>query len=223
MVDDHELVRTGLRVILESEKDISVIGEADTGEEALHKIRENKPDVVLMDIKMPGIGGLETAKRLRRSFPDVGIIVVTACSVDPYPSKLIQLGVLGFLAKNCRADELLTAIRKAANGERFMSTEVAQEIALRGTEQKKINTTGEIPSLLSSVPDRELQVLIMIAKGLSVKEIAEKLVIAPKTINTYRYRLYKKLHVKTDVLLAHIAIQQGLVSVDESGNIVSKK
>jgi two-component system invasion response regulator UvrY len=223
LVDDHELVRTGLKVILESENDITVIGEANTGEEALQKVRENKPDVVLMDINMPGIGGLETTKRLRRSFPDIRIIVVTACSADPYPSKLVQQGALGFLAKNCRADELITAVRKAAKGERYMSSEIAQEIALRGTEQKKSNKDGQILSLLSTVPDRELQVLIMLAKGLTVKEIANKLVVTTKTINTYRYRLFKKLHVKNDVMLVHIAIQQGLVSIDESGNIVSKE
>lgn len=226
LVDDHALVRAGLKVILDSVPNVTVIGEAESGEDAIAKINDTKPDVVLMDIKMPGIGGLEAAKRLRRTHPEIQIIIVTACSADPYPSKLIQVGVLGFLAKDCHPDELLIAVQKAAKGERYISADIARELALRKTEKKKKSLSSqtetpeeEIPSLMSSLPDRELQVLIMIAKGLSIQEIADKLVIAPKTINTYRYRMYKKFNVKTDVMLAHLAIQQGLVSVDESGNI----
>ena len=131
VVDDHELVRTGLKALLESEHDIEVIGEAQTGELALKMVREKRPDVVLMDIKMPGIGGLETTRRLVHSFPEVKVIAVSSYNEDPYPAKLIQTGTAGFLAKNCSTAELLEAIRRVNAGQHYVSAEIAQSLAIR--------------------------------------------------------------------------------------------
>ena len=218
LVDDHALVRKGLKSLLSRETDITIINEAPCGETALTLIRANKPDVVLMDIKMPGIGGLETTKRMLRLFPDIRIIVVTACSNDPYPTKLIQTGALGFLAKECSAEELIDAIRRVAGGQRYVSAKIAQDLALRNASQTPRQLKNNDSSPVAALSDREIQVLIMLSKGLTIQYIAQKLSVAAKTINTYRYRLYHKLNVKTDVALAHFALQQGLINLEDSNH-----
>jgi len=216
VVDDHELVRTGLKALLESEHDIEVIGEAQTGELALKMVREKRPDVVLMDIKMPGIGGLETTRRLVHSFPEVKVIAVSSYNEDPYPAKLIQTGAAGFLAKNCSTAELLEAIRRVNAGQHYVSAEIAQSLAIRSV-RAGVDEDGrmEDPSIIKTLSERELQVLIMLGHGAKIQQIAEKLNITSKTVNTYRYRLYTKLSATTDVELAHIAIRHGLVDVEK--------
>ncbi len=213
LVDDHALVRTGLKALLSSEEDISVIGEAASGEIALKMVREKKPDIVLMDIKMPGIGGLETTRRMLHSFPDVRVIAVTSQDEDPYPMKLIQTGAAGFLAKDCTSEELIDAIRRVSRGHRYVSSKIAQELAIRSVtrgDEKK-----EASSQISGLSDRETQILVMLGNGLKVQQIAEKLMVTSKTINTYRYRLFRKLGAKTDVELTHIAIRHQLVDIDK--------
>lgn len=214
LVDDHVLVRTGLRALLNCEPDISVIGEAASGEAALKMVREKRPDIVLMDIKMPGIGGMETTRRMLHSFPEVRVIVVTSYDEDPYPLKLIQTGAAGFLAKDCTSEELIDAIRRVSRGNRYVSAKIAQDLAIRSvsrpTDENKNN-----PSQISGLSDREMQILIMLGNGFKVLQIAEKLMVTSKTVNTYRYRLYHKLGVKTDVELTHIAIRHQLVDIDK--------
>ncbi len=216
VVDDHELVRTGLKALLESESDLEIVGEANTGELALKAVREKRPDIVLMDIKMPGIGGLETTRRLVHSFPDVKVIAVSSYNEDPYPSKLIQTGAAGFLAKNCSTAELLEAIRRVYAGQHYVSAEIAQNLAIRSAKAG-VDDEGRTadPSIIKTLSERELQVLIMLGHGAKIQQIAEKLNITSKTVNTYRYRLYQKLGATTDVELAHIAIRHGLVDVEK--------
>jgi two-component system invasion response regulator UvrY len=214
LVDDHALVRTGLRALLNCEPDISVIGEAASGEVALKMVREKKPDIVLMDIKMPGIGGLETTRRLLHSFPDVRVIAVTSYDKDPYPAKLIQTGAAGFLAKDCTSEELIDAIRRVSRGNRYVSAKIAQDLAIRsvtrGGEEER-----DTSSQISGLSDREMQILVMLGNGMQIQQISEKLMVTSKTINTYRYRLYRKLSAKTDVELTHIAIRHQLVDVEK--------
>jgi len=215
LVDDHELVRTGLKNIIASESDIVVVGEAPTGEIALKTVRELKPDVVLMDIKMPGMGGLEATKRLLHAHPDVRIIILTSLVEDPYPAQLLQNGAAGFLTKNSASTELIDAIRRVAKGQHYVSSTIAQELAIRSVlKAPHKSETGDV-SLLSGLSKREMQVLIMIAQGASVREIAEKLSVTAKTINSHRYQLYKKLKAQTDVELSHIAIRHSLLDVPQ--------
>lgn len=209
LVDDHELVRTGLKALLEKEHDIAVIGEATSGEQALKMVREKKPSIVLMDVKMPGIGGMEATRRLVRSNPAVRVIAVTSCDEDPYPARLIQTGAAGFLAKDCSQSELIDAIHKVHSGQRYVSAKIAQELAIRS-----VTRTEESVSLIKPLSERELQVLIMISSGQKVPQIAAKLCITPKTVNTYRYRLFEKLGVASDVELTHLAIRHGLLDID---------
>ena len=214
IVDDHTLVRTGLKALLEIEPDISVIGEAASGETALKMVREKKPNIVLMDIKMPGgIDGLETTRRITHSFPDVRVIAVTSYDADPNPAKVIATGAAGFLAKNCTSEELLRAIRDVYRGKRYISAEIAQELAIQNvTKSKEENKSA---TQISDLSNREMQILVMLGNGLKVQQIAEKLIVTAKTINTYRYRLYHKLGAKTDVELTHIAIRHNLVDIDK--------
>ncbi len=209
LVDDHALMRDGLKALLDGVNGIKVVGEASSGEQALRIVRDKKPHVVLMDVKMPGIGGLEATRRLIHSNPEVKVIAVTACNEDPYPSRLIQTGAAGFLAKDCGLDELVDAIRKVHTGQRYVSAEIAQELALRSV----IRPTDGSP--LKQLSERELQVMLMISSGQKVQQISDKLCITPKTVNTYRYRLFEKLNVNSDVELTHLAIRYGLLDLDK--------
>lgn len=204
IVDDHDLVRTGIRRMLDDASGISVVGEARSGEEAVKNAREIRPDVVLMDVKMPGIGGLEATRKLMRMDPDVKVLVVTVCDDDIFPSRLLQAGAAGYLTKGASCDEMVQAIRAVYAGQRYISPSVAQQLAF-----KHLNDNDESP--IDTLSERELQVMLMITKGLKPQEISDKLCLSPKTVNSYRYRLFEKLDVKNDVELTLLAIRHGLV------------
>jgi len=207
IVDDHELVRCGIRRLLEDANDIDVIGEAESGEEAVRLSRELKPNVVLMDVKMPGIGGLEATKKLRYVDPDIKVIAVTVYANDPFPSRFLKAGAKGYLTKNARPDEILTAIRKVNVGQRYLSPEISDQLAF-----KSVAEDGESPFDLLS--ERELQIMLMITRGLKVQDISGKLCLSPKTVNSYRYRLFDKLKITNDVELTHLAIQYGMLDTE---------
>ena len=178
MVDDHELVRTGIRRILEDVKGLKVIGEAETGEEAVLFCRKNDPNVVLMDMNMPGIGGLEATKKIIRYSPDIKVIVLTVYSEDPIPTKVMQIGAAGYLTKGAGADEMINAIRAVNSGQRYITPDMAQQLAFRqfkSNEENPFNTLSE----------RELQIMLMITRGEKVPSISEQLILSTKTINSY--------------------------------------
>lgn len=210
IVDDHALVRLGIRRILDDIEDIDVVGEADSGEEALKQAREKNPDIVLLDVKMPGMGGLEATKRLLRVNPKLKVIAVTAYHEDPFPSRLLQAGASGYLTKECGMDEMVQAIHKIAKGEKYIIPEVAQQLALKSLG----DTAGDV-SPLEQLSERELQVMIMITNGSKVQEIAEKLCLSTKTVNSYRYRLFDKFKIRNDVELTHVAMRHGLIEKND--------
>ena len=199
------LVRTGIKLILETTQNIKVIGEADPGEEAVDWCRKRQCDVILMDMVMPGIGGLEATKKILRYNPDAKIIVLTIQTEEPYPTKIMQAGASGFLTKGAEPDEMIKAIKDVAAGKRFISPSVAQQIALSNVSS--IDTESPFKSL----SERELQITEMIAKGLKAGDIADKLNLSPKTVNSYRYRIFDKLNLKGDVELTRLAIRCGIV------------
>jgi two-component system invasion response regulator UvrY len=223
LVDDHELVRSGLRNIIAGEPDILVVGEAPTGESALKAVRELKPDVVLMDIKMPGMGGLEATKRMIHAHVGVRVIVLTSFVEDPYPAQLLQNGAAGFLTKNSASSELIDAIRRVSRGQHYVSAAIAQELAIRSVLKAPYKSQAGDVSLLAGLSKREMQILIMVSHGMSVKEISQKLSVTPKTINSHRYQLYKKLKVQTDVALSHIAIRHGLLEISQIQSLTSSE
>ncbi|MGE6638624.1 response regulator transcription factor GacA [Stutzerimonas stutzeri] len=205
VVDDHDLVRTGISRMLADIDGLQVIGQAESGEAAIKKSRELKPDVVLMDVKMPGIGGLEATRKLLRSHPDIKVIAVTICEEDPFPTRLLQAGAAGYLTKGAALEEMIQAIRKVFAGQRYISPQIAQQLALKSF-QPKVN--GSPFDLLS---EREIQIALMIANCQKVQTISDKLCLSPKTVNTYRYRIYEKLSVSSDVELALLAVRHGMV------------
>lgn len=208
LVDDHDLVRAGLRSILEELPDIHVVGEACSGEEALILGRKLKPHVVLMDVKMPGIGGFEATRKLRLAEPAVKVLVVTTCNNDVYPSRLLSVGASGYLTKNASIHEMIQAIKAVACGQRYISPEIASRLAFR-----HISDSEESP--FDKLSERELQVMLMITMGTKVQEIAQKLHLSPKTVNSYRYRIFEKLNIHNDVELTLLAMRYGLIDTDE--------
>lgn len=209
IVDDHELVRAGIRSLLSTVNGLKVIGEAATGEEAVKLAREKHPHVVLMDVRMPGIGGLEATRKLLRTDPDLKIIALTVCGEEPFPSKLLQAGAAGYLTKGSGLDEMVQAIHSVHHGKRYISPEVAQQLALKHLSDEKA-------SPFETLSERELQVMLMITGGQKVQEISDKLCLSPKTVNSYRYRLFEKLGVNSDVELTHLAIRHGILDTETS-------
>ena len=208
LVDDHELVRTGIRKILDEVKGFKVIGEVETGEEAVQFCRESEPDVVLMDMNMPGIGGLEATKKILRYSPDIKIIVLTVHSEDPFPTKVMQIGAAGYLTKSAGPDEMINAIRSVNSGQRYITPEIAQQMALN-----QFKSPDENP--FNSLSERELQIMLMITRGERVPDISEQLSLSTKTINSYRYRMFEKLNVSNDVELTHLAIRHGMLNTEK--------
>ncbi|HEY5715244.1 MAG TPA: UvrY/SirA/GacA family response regulator transcription factor [Psychromonas sp.] len=207
LVDDHELVRTGIRRIIDDVRGMKVIGEAESGEEAVKWCRKNQPDVVLMDINMPGIGGLDAMHKILRINEDIKIIMLTMHTENPFPSKVMQAGASGYISKAAGPNEVLNAIRSVHAGQRYLAAEIAQQMAL-----SQISPTSDDP--FGVLSERELQIMMMITKGQRVVDISEQLGLSPKTINSYRYRLFEKLGVNGDVGLTHLAIRYGMLDTD---------
>ncbi|HEB98622.1 MAG TPA: two-component system response regulator UvrY [Thiotrichales bacterium] len=209
LVDDHELVREGLRRILAEAPGMEVVGEASSGEEAIDLARSLKPDVVIMDVSMPGIGGLETTRRLSHIDPDIKVIVVTVHVDEPYPTRLLEAGAAGYLTKSCAVDEIIDAIKAVSRGGRYIGTDIARQLALN------MLPGGGNQSPFEKLSQREMQVMLMVTKGHSIREISDRLCLSPKTVSTYRYRLYDKLGVSNDVELTHLAMRYGIIDVEQ--------
>lgn len=204
LVDDHDLVRTGIKRLLEDVNGFDIVGEATSGEEALALVSRADPDVVLMDINMPGIGGLEATRKLIQSKPELKIIVVTMHDDDLFPQRLLKAGAMGYVTKGAQVDEIVRAINDVMANRRYITPEIAQQIALS-------QFNGEHGSPFDSLSERELQVLLMLMDGQTVSAISDKLCLSPKTISTYRSRLYSKLGVQNDIELARLALLHGIV------------
>ncbi len=204
LVDDHDLVRSGIKRILTDVGDIDVVAEADSGEQAVRQAREIKPDVILMDLSMPGIGGMEATRKITRSMPGAKIIAVTIHEDEPFPARLLEAGAVGYLTKGCDVREIIDAIKSVYLGKQYLTPGVAQKLAL-----SLVNHRDKDP--LEELTQRETQVMLMIVKGEPNKKISEKLCLSPKTTSTYRYRLFEKLGVINDVELTRFAIRHGLI------------
>ena len=203
LVDDHELVRTGIRRLIEDIKGLDIAGEVDSGEAAVEFVNNNRVDVVLMDLNMPGIGGMEATRRLILKDKHLKIIVVTVHDSEPFPQQLFKAGAMGYLTKGCNIEEIVHAIREVFYGRRYISTDIAQQLAM--------NLHPEDENPFDKLSQREMQVMMMSMQGMKGQEISEQLSLSPKTISTYRYRLFEKLNVSNDVELTRLALQYGLI------------
>ncbi|MGQ8363710.1 UvrY/SirA/GacA family response regulator transcription factor [Glaciecola sp. 1036] len=204
VVDDHELVRTGISRILNDVKDFKVVGEVGSGEEAVEYCRKNSPDIVLMDVSMPGIGGLEATKKVLRFCDGTRVICVSMHKENPIPIKIMQAGAYGFLTKDAEYSEMINAIYKVSSGQKYISPEIAQQIAIG-----QLDVSSESP--FDQLSDRELEITMMLTKGVRVIEIAKRLSLSTKTVNTYRYRMFEKLGIGSDVELTHLALRHKLI------------
>lgn len=208
VADDHDLVRHGITRMLEDVEDIQVVAEATSGEQALALAKERRPNVVLMDIKMPGIGGLEATRKLSQQNPDIKVVVVTACEEDPFPNKLIKAGAVGFVSKGASGEEMVTAIHAVMKGQRYISPKIAQQMALKSCGD------NEQESPFDQLSERELQICMMVINCHKVQEISDSLCLSPKTVNSYRYRIFEKLNISSDVELTRLAIRHGMLDAE---------
>jgi two-component system invasion response regulator UvrY len=204
VVDDHELVRIGLRYILADYPAIVIAAEAGDGETALKLNREVRPDVILLDVSLPGLSGFEVTTRLKKCPHRPGIIILTIHQQAPYPSQLLDAGAAGYLTKGCAVPELVKAIETVAAGGRHIGAQVAQQMALQMLPGGKKSPFDELSA-------REMEVLLMLAEGRKVSEIAEKMHLSPKTVATYKYRIYDKLDTRSDVDMTRMAMRYGVV------------
>ncbi len=205
IVDDHDLVRHGFSSLLGTTEEINVIGTVSSGEEAINFCREHSGnlDVILMDVNMPGIGGIEATHRISKSWPDIGIIIVTIHDDGPLPKQLLNGGAKGYLTKGNDVEEMIAAIKDVRAGKHYIAREIAHKLAL------SILPGEQNP--LDQLSLRETQVLMMIARGIKTQKISEILNLSPKTISTYRARLYEKLDVASDIEMLHLAIKYGML------------
>ena len=206
VVDDHDLVRMGIVRMLADIDGYQVVGDAKSGEEAVTKARILKPDVVLMDVKMPGMGGLEATKKLLTVNPVIKIIAVTACDDDLYPTRLMQAGAVGYVTKGAEFTEITDAINKVIRGDLYMSNSIAQQLALR-----TFSGHNNQESPFEKLSQRELQTAMLIANGQKVNDIANTFCVSPKTVNSYRYRIFEKLDINSDVELTLLAVKHNLL------------
>lgn len=210
IVDDHDLVRAGIIRLLEDVADIEVVGECACGEDALTACQKVHPDIVLLDLHMPGMGGMEAAKRIIDRYDDIKVIILTAESESPLSKHTLKFGVAGYLTKGSDLNEMVHAIKQVNAGQRYISPMVAQKLAFSFLDDNH--------SPLDKLSKRELEVLMRISQGQSNREIAAQLHLSPKTTSTYRSRLLEKLNASNDVELSRICQEAGILnySVDRS-------
>lgn len=203
LVDDHKLFRLCLRRMLEANKGLAIVGEAVDGESAIAAARELRPDIILMDLLMPGVGGLEAIRRIGQLELSCRTIVLSACEEQPFPMQSLKAGASGYLTKGVSPEELQNAIRRVFLGKRYLSTDIAQTLAVNAWEEREAGP-------FDALSNRELQIMMMVANCHKVSDISASLHLSPKTVNSYRYRIFEKLNVSSDVELALLAARYGM-------------
>ena len=209
LIDDHALVRTGIRRLLEDSGQIRIAGEADCGEDGVTLAQQLNPDVILMDVSMPGIGGVEACRRILQRDSSQKIIVLTIHNEQTFPKRMLEIGARGYLTKECGVDEMLLAIQQVYNGKAYIAPSIAQQLALSLLPGNQHNPIDRLSR-------REFQVMLMISHGLTNAAISDKLCLSPKTVSTYRLRLLEKLGAQNEVDLIKIAVEQGMVEFNSS-------
>jgi DNA-binding NarL/FixJ family response regulator len=205
IADDHQLMREGLKKIVQEEKDMKVIGEAGNGHDVLHFVEETPPDVIVMDMMMPGLNGFDVLKELHRTSPEIPVLVLSMYPEELYATRVLKAGGAGYITKESAPNELVDAIRKVAHGGKYISLAVAEQLASESSAHNK-----KLPHELLS--DRELQTLCLLAAGKSVQHIADDLNIGLATVKTYRARIFEKLSINSLAELIHYAVEHRLIA-----------
>ncbi|MGB4812024.1 MAG: response regulator transcription factor [Methylophilaceae bacterium] len=203
LVDDHAVVRMGFKMLLESDAEIKVVAEAESGEQAIQRFVEFKPHVVVMDITMPGMGGLEAIERILAKDNSAKILVLSAHEDSVHPKRVLNAGAMGYLTKRSAAEEMIKAIRIVASGKKYIEASVAQQMAIQ-------QLSGE-QNPVDVLSPREFEVFMALAKGKSTNEIAETLFLSPRTVGTHLYNIKQKLNANNSAEIALIAMRSGLL------------
>ena len=212
LADDHAVVRSGLRMLLQAQPDMEIVGEAESGTQALAQVRQLKPDVILMDIQMPGMNGIEATRQIKAVGGDTAVLALTMHEDDQYFFEMLQAGASGYLPKRAAPDELVRAIRTVSRGEVFLYPSLATRLvqSYLGGEGG-----GDAVTLVSDLTPREQEVLVLIAEGLTNPEIADKLVISVKTVDRHRENIMRKLNLHSRIELVKYALRHGLIALEE--------
>lgn len=211
VADDHTILRQGIKALLDNQEGIEVIGEAKDGREALAIIEETLPDVVLMDIAMPGLNGLEATRRIKKKFPRMKVLVLTMYTNEEYIFQILNAGANGYLVKETAFQDLISAIKAVYKNEAFMSPSISKKV-INSYIKRAQNDEQETCEILTT---REREILQLIAEGNSSKKIAELLFISPKTVETHRTHIMDKLNIHNRTGLVKYAIRKGIVDVDK--------
>jgi two-component system response regulator NreC len=209
LVDDHEIVRAGLRMLFTAETDMEIVGEAGSGDEAVEAVGELKPDVVIMDVAMPGISGIEATRRIKQAYPDTVVLALTMHEDEQYFFEMLNAGAAGYIPKRAAPDDLVSAIRVVHEGNVFLHATLAKYLMRDVLGQ----AAGHTPPASELTP-REREVLTYIAEGYTNREIAESLVISVKTVDRHRENIMQKLNIHSRVELVKYAIEKGLITVN---------
>jgi two-component system response regulator NreC len=212
VVDDHDVVREGIRMVLSSDPELEVVGTASSGEQAIEEVHQLRPDVVVMDIAMPGLSGFEATRRIRESEPDVKVVALTVHDSEAYVFQMLQAGATGYVVKRAAAEDVIQAVKRASHGEAVLHPAVAKLVIKdylsrveRGEEQS-----------FDSLSDREREILKLIAEGKTNREIAEMLFLSIKTVQAHRANLMHKLGMHDRTELVKYAIRKGIIGLDEA-------
>lgn len=204
IADDHPIVRRGLKQILSDESDITLVGEARNGREILEMVYQEHWDAVVLDIGMPGRGGLDTLKELKRLYPKLPVLILSIQPEDQFGVRALQAGADGYMNKECAPNDLINAIRKILRGGKYVSDALAEKLAFM---------VGSSSPPTESLSDREYQVMLLIVSGRTLSEIAEEMSLSVKTVSTYKTRILEKMNVRNSKDLILYAVKKGLISI----------
>jgi DNA-binding NarL/FixJ family response regulator len=218
LAEDHQIVREGFRSLLKTEPDIEVVGEAETGREAVALVKKLRPAVVVMDIAMPSLNGLEATRQIRKDFPDTKVLILSAHSDDAYVEQVTELGAAGFLLKQTSSHELAMAIRAVQQGNTFFSASIAKRVKDRS--QKSLDRVGNFKTKSNTLSSREVEVLQLIAEGMPNKQVAAELGVSFKTVDKHRQHLMGKLNIHDVAGLTRYAISAGIIESSVQVTIV---
>lgn len=211
LADDHALVREGTRRLIEAESDLEVVAEAASGEEAIEAVRRLRPDIAIMDIAMPGIGGIEATRAIKADCAETAILVLSAYDDEPYLVALLEVGAAGFLLKNVNGSELVEAIRAVARGEAVLQPALAERVMRRLSARP---TSPQRP--LDLLSEREFAVLRLAARGLANKEIARRMNLSIRTVHSHLANIFTKMHVGSRTEAVLLALRQGMISLQDT-------